>query len=68
MKEWSIGGIIINRGKSRNPERNLRRCHFVHHKSQMKLKPDLRGQMPEIIRLMYGTVESLTVLCPHPEK
>ena len=32
----SIGGVITDRGKPKDSEKNLSRCQFVHHKAHMR--------------------------------
>jgi hypothetical protein len=36
---WNIGVIIISKGKSKYPKRNLLHYHFFDHKSQIDLNP-----------------------------
>jgi hypothetical protein len=46
----------IDRGKSKDSEKNLSDCHFVHQKSHMKwprCEPGLRGEKPATNHLSY---------------
>jgi hypothetical protein len=42
MREWSIGGMLIGRGKLMYLEKSLPQCHVVYHTTHMdcpEIKP-----------------------------
>jgi hypothetical protein len=59
---------VIERGKPKDSERNLSKCHFEHSKSNMDClgaNPVLRGKKPSTNRLSYGTALHTIILVPY---